>query len=317
MPEIGLFLSSEEHAGSVLVDHAQMAERAGFSSVLVSDHFHPWLPEQGQSPFVWSVLGAIAASTDLRMTTGVTCPTVRMHPGIVAHAAATTAEMAPGRFRLGVGSGEALNEHIFGDRWPPTDTRLEMLDEAVEVMRELWRGGTVTHVGRHYRVEGARLYTLPRQPIDVLVSGFGPKAINLAARIGDGFVTVQPDADALSIYRAGGGRGPLIGALKVCWHEDESVARKVVHERWRNEGLPGELAQTLPMPAHFDQAAALVTPDALAQSIACGPDPDRHAAALRAYLEAGFDEIFVNQIGDDLAGFLTFFTTEVKPRLDL
>jgi G6PDH family F420-dependent oxidoreductase len=317
MPEIGLFLSCEEQPGSLLVDFARAGEEAGFRSVLISDHFHPWLDSQGQSPFVWNVLGAIAATTDLRLTTGVTCPTVRMHPAIVAHAAASLAELSSDRFRLGVGSGENLNEHILGDHWPVASVRLEMLEEAVEVMRKLWAGGIVTHHGKHYTVEDARLYTLGARPPEVIVSGFGPKAIDLAARIGDGFITVQPDADALQQYAAAGGQGPKLGALKVCWAADERSAIERVHRLWRNEEVPGELAQVLPMPAHFEQAAELVTPDMVAESIACGPDPERHVAAIKPYLEAGFDEVFINHIGDDWDNFLPFLTKEVLPRLGL
>jgi G6PDH family F420-dependent oxidoreductase len=317
MPEIGLFISAEEHSASFLVESARQAEEAGFRSVLVSDHYHPWLDDQGHSPFVWSVLGGIAATTDLTITTGVTCPTVRIHPAIVAQAAATMAEMAPGRFRLGVGSGEALNEHILGDYWPPTNVRLEMLEESIEVMRELWAGGFVNHRGRHYTVDNARVYEVPAARIPVIISGFGPKAVDLAARIGDGFITVQPDADSVSQYRTGGGAGPTLGALKMCWGEDRQAAVKLAHHLWRNEGLPGELAQTLPMPAHFDQASSLVSEGMIGSSLPCGPDPEPYVEAIKGYIDAGFDEIFVNQIGDDLAGFLGFFAKEVEPQLGL
>jgi G6PDH family F420-dependent oxidoreductase len=317
MPEIGLFVSSEEHPASVLVQSARQAEEAGFGLLLVSDHYHPWLEDQGHSPFVWSVLGAVAATTDLTMTTGVTCPTVRIHPAVIAQAAATVAEMAPGRFRFGIGSGEALNEHILGDHWPPTDVRLEMLEEAMAVMRLLWDGGFVTHHGRHYTVENARVYEKPASPIPLIVSAFGPKAVDVATRLADGFITVEPDADSVARYKSSGGNGLTMGALKMCWGEDEATAVKLAHTRWRNDALPGELAQTLPMPAHFDQASSLVTEQMIADSIPCGPDPERYVQALEGYIDAGFDEIYVNQIGDDLPGFLTFFTKEVRPRLGL
>lgn len=315
MTEIGYALSSEELGPSALVEAGQRGAAAGFSSVMISDHYHPWLDSQGESPFVWSVIGALAATTQLRLVTGVTCPTVRIHPAIVAQAAATSALLAPGRFALGVGSGEALNEHILGDRWPPTDTRLAMLGEAVGVMRDLWSGTWVTHRGEHYTVENARIYSCPAEPPPVYVSGFGRQSTALAARVGDGYVTTRPDAGAIAQYRSEGGRGPAIGSLKVCWAEDEDSARTLAHERWRTSGLPGELSQELPVPAHFEQASQLVTPDQIAERIACGPDPERHVAAIVAYLEAGFDEVFVTQIGDDQAGFLDFFTRQVRPRL--
>ena len=315
MPEIGFFLSSEEHGPGALLRFARMGEEAGFRSVFISDHYHPWLERQGESPFVWSVIGAIAGTTRLRVMTGVTCPTVRIHPAVLAQAAATSALLLEGRFSFGVGSGEALNEHILGDRWPPADVRLEMLEEAVAVMRELWKGEFVTHHGRHYTVENARIYSAPDRPPPVLVSAFGPKATRVAARIGDGFVTTAPDDDAIRAYREAGGRGPTVAAVKVCWSRDESAARKLAHDVWRTTGVPGELSQELPMPAHFEQASQIVTEEMVAEKIACGPDPERHAAALRQYLEAGFDEVYVSQIGEDQSGFLDFYFSEVAPRL--
>lgn len=317
MPEVGLFLSSEEHGPRQLVDYARLGEQAGMTSVFISDHYHPWTERQGESPFVWSVIGGIAATTKVRIVTGVTCPTVRMHPAVVAQAAATSALMALGRFRLGVGSGEALNEHILGDRWPSADVRLEMLEEAVEVMRELWRGQFTSHRGRHYTVENAKIYSCPDEPPPVLISGFGPKAIALAGRIGDGFVTTSPSADDISAYRKAGGKGPAVAALKACWGPDEAAARKLAFDIWPTTGVPGELSQELPMPAHFEQAAQNVSEEMVAEKIPCGPDPERHVAAFRQYLDAGFDEVYVSQIGDDQSGYLDFFFREVKPRLGL
>ena len=317
MAEIGYFLSSEEHGPRRLVEFAQMGEEAGFRGAAVSDHFHPWLDSQGESPFVWGVIGGIAAKTRLRVVTGVTCPTVRMHPAVVAHAAATAALMLEGRFTLGVGSGEALNEHVTGDRWPPADVRLEMLEEAVEVIRRLLSGQEVTHHGRHYTVENARLYSCPSEPPPIAVSGFGAKSLSLAARIGDGFVTTSPSADAVRDYREQGGQGPTMALLKVCWGEDEAAAKKLAFERWRTTSVPGELNQELPVPAHFEQASEHVTEEMVAEKIPCGPDPERQAELLRKYLDAGFDEVYVSQIGDDQAGFLEAFFGEVQPRLGL
>jgi len=315
MTELGYFLSSEEHGPRALVQQAQAAERHGFGSVWISDHFHPWLDSQGHSPFVWTTIGGIAATTSLRVTTAVTCPTVRMHPAVVAHAAATAAAALEGRFRLGVGSGENLNEHVLGDHWPPADVRLEMLEEAVEVMRELWTGEVVTRHGKHYTVENARLYTLPDGPIEVPVSAFGPKATEVAARIGDGFVTTSPDAEGLRRYRELGGTGPAQAGVKVCWAPDEATARKTAFELWKSSSVPGQLSQDLPMPSHFEQAAELVTEDMVAEKMPCGPDPERHVEVLRKYLDAGFDELYVSQAGDDQDGFFEFFRTEVEPRL--
>ena len=317
MSEIGIFLSSEEHRPLDLVKFARMAEEAGFTKAWISDHYHPWTDSQGQSPFVWSVIGGIASTTQLTVTTAVTCPTVRIHPAVLAQAAATSAAMLPGdRFRFGVGSGENLNEHILGDAWPPTDIRLEMLEEAIEVMRELWKGEPVTWRGKHYRVDNARIYTRPdTDTILVPISGFGPKAIELAARIGDGFVSTSPNEEHVDLYRSKGGKGLAQAGMKVCWGEDEEACKKLAHELWPNSAAEGELSQELPMPAHFEQASAKVTPDDVAESITCGPDPEKHAAAIREYLDAGFDEVYVSQVGPDQQGWLDFFVREVRPKL--
>ena len=312
---IGYFLSCEEFGPRELVRNAQLAEAAGFDRVWISDHYHPWVDEQGQSPFVWSVIGALAAATErLHVTTAVTCPTVRIHPAVLAQAAATSAVLLEGRFAFGVGSGEALNEHILGDHWPRAAVRLEMLEEAVEVMRLLWRGGSRSHRGRHYTVENARLYTLPEEPPPVLVSGFGPKSIALAARIADGYCATMPEAEFVQRYRDGGGKGPAQGGVKVCWGPDEDECVKTVHRLWPNEGLPGELAQVLPTPRHFEQAAELVTEDMIREAVSCGPDLDRHVEAMQAYADAGFDELYVQQVGPRQEEFLELFAREVLPR---
>jgi G6PDH family F420-dependent oxidoreductase len=315
MAEVGVFLSSEEHGPTELLRTARQAEETGFRSVFISDHYHPWTDRQGESPFVWSVIGGIAAATRLEVMTGVTCPTIRIHPAVLAQAAATAQLMLEGRFLFGVGSGENLNEHILGDRWPPADIRLEMLDEAIGVMRKLWQGGLVSHHGRHYTVENARIYSLPQDAPPVLVSGFGPKSRSLAARVGDGYVTTAPDADAVDRYRDAGGKGPTVAAMKVCWGEDEAAARKLAHDIWPTTGVPGELSQELPVPAHFEQASEVVTEDMVAEKIPCGPDPQRHAEAIRKYFDAGFDKVYVAQVGDDQDGFFRFWTKELKSRL--
>jgi G6PDH family F420-dependent oxidoreductase len=312
---IGYFLSCEEFGPHALVAQARLAQRAGIDRVWISDHYHPWNDRQGQSPFVWSVIGGIAATTNLRVTTAVTCPTVRIHPAVVAQAAATAALMLPGRFLLGVGSGENLNEHVLGDRWPRVEVRLEMLEEAVHVLRTLWEGKLTSHDGRHYRVENACIYSRPPEPPPVLVSALGPKSVSLAARIGDGLISTRPDQESLERYVAEGGSGPKQGGLKVCWARDEQTARKTAFELWPNTLVPGQLSQELALPSHFEQASQLVTEDALAETIPCGPDPERHLASIRQYLDAGFDEVYVSQIGDDQAGFFDFYRRELAPRL--
>jgi G6PDH family F420-dependent oxidoreductase len=310
--QIGCFLSSEEFGPRDLVEQAKRAEQAGFAALWISDHYHPWNDEQGHSPFVWSVIGAIAEATGLTVTTGVTCPTIRIHPAIIAQAAATSAVLSGGRFQLGVGSGEALNEHILGDHWPEADVRLEMLEEAVEVMRALWQGGQRSHHGTHYTVENARVYDLPDEPPPVLVSGFGPKAIKLAARIGDGFVTTTPSKEDIDLYRSEGGKGPIHAGTKVCFMADADEARATAHRLWPNEALPGELAQVLPTPSHFEQACELVEPDMLVTPV--GPDIDKHVESLQQYADAGVDELYVQQIGPNQDGFFGEWAEKVLPR---
>jgi G6PDH family F420-dependent oxidoreductase len=282
----------------------------------ISDHFHPWLDSQGESPFVWSVIGAIGAATSLEVTTAVTCPTVRVHPAVLAQAAATSQLLVKGGFAFGVGSGEALNEHILGHRWPPVATRLEMLEEAVGIMRELWKGNLVTHHGRYYTVENARIYSLPETPPPIVVSAFGPEAVDVAARIGDGFVSTSPDKELLGRYREHGGKGESIAVLKVCWDRDESQARKRVHQLWPTEGVEGQLSQELPLPSHFEAASAHVTEDDVAEKVPCGPDPERHAEVIRRYLDAGFDKVYVNQIGPEQEGFFQFYEHELRRRVE-
>jgi G6PDH family F420-dependent oxidoreductase len=310
---IGCFLATEEFSPAELLAQARAAEEAGFHGLWISDHFHPWNDEQGQSPFVWTVLGALSQVTSSGpVTTAVTCPTVRVHPAVIAQAAATTAAMFGDRFRFGVGSGEALNEHVLGDPWPEAGVRLEMLEEAIELIRELWRGGVVNHRGAHYRVQHARLYTLPESPPPIPVSGFGPKAVDLAARIGDGYVITMPDADLIGRYRSSGGGDKVVQAgVKVCWGPDEAEARRTVRRLWPNEGLPGELAQVLPTPEHFEQATELVTEETLAEAVPCGPDLDRHIDAMREFADAGVDELYIHQIGGPGDDFFSRYAKEI------
>ncbi len=312
--KIGYFLSCEEFGPAELLEQARLAERAGFTGLWISDHYHPWVDAQGNSPFVWSVIGALSQATSLPVTTAVTCPTVRIHPAVIAQAAATSQLLLGGRFVLGLGSGEALNEHILGDAWPAADVRLEMLEEAIAIMRRLWTGEQVEHDGIHYTVENARLYTLPDTPPPVYVSGFGAKSIELAARVGDGYCLVTPDADAVSSYRAAGGGEKVVQAgMKACYGADAAAARETALRLWPNEGMPGELAMILPTPAHFAQTAELVTEDLVAASVACGPDIDHHLERIQAYADAGVDELYVQQVGGDHEAFCEAYREHVLP----
>jgi G6PDH family F420-dependent oxidoreductase len=315
--KIGYFLSSEEWAPAELVEQAAKAEEAGFEGLWISDHFHPWNDQQGHSPFVWSVIGAIAQATEnMHVTTAVTCPTIRIHPAVIAQAAATSALLLDGRFWLGLGSGEALNEHILCDRWPSADERLEMLEEAVEVIRKLWQGRVQHHRGRHYCLDHCRVYDLPHRPPPIVISGFGGKSIELAAKIGDGYVTTGPDAESVELFRSQAGADkPVQGGMKLCWDEDEARARETVHRLWPNEVLPGELAQMLPTPEHFEQATELVTEEMVASAVPCGPDVDRHVEAIKEYEQAGFDEVYIQQIGPRQAAFFEAYREKVLPAL--
>jgi G6PDH family F420-dependent oxidoreductase len=315
MVTIGYFLSSEEFGPKELVRQAKLAEQAGFERLWISDHFHPWNGEQGNSPFVWSVIGALAEATRLPVATAVTCPTIRMHPAIIAQAAATAAVQHEGRFTLGVGSGEALNEHILGDRWPPAGVRLDMLEEAVGVIRALLTGEEITYSGRHYTVENARIYTVPTDPVPIFVSGFGPQAIRLAARVGDGYMSVMPDSEMIRIYRENGGRGPAHGGFKVCHARTVEAGMRTAHRLWPNENLPGELAQVLPTPRHFEQASSLVTEDMMAQALPCGPDPEPYLEQVKSFVDAGFDAVHIQQIGPDQEAFFEFWATQIAPQL--
>jgi G6PDH family F420-dependent oxidoreductase len=309
--EIGYALSSEEHPPLDLVRHARLAEEAGFEFALISDHFHPWIDRQGQSPFVWSVIGAIAASTDtLRLGTGVTCPTIRIHPAIIAQAAATAAAMMPGRFFLGLGTGENLNEHILGDRWPSAAERRAMLAEAITVMRGLWEGELYSFAGEHYRVDNARLYTLPDRELEVFVAAGGPAAAELAADVGDGLIATEPDRELVDSYLRKGD-GPRFGMLTVCWAETEAEARRTALEWWPNAALQGPLTQELRLPSHFEGAVQMVTEEDVAESVVCGPDPAAHLEAIAAFADAGFDHVYVHQVGPDQEGFLEFYAGSV------
>ena len=317
MPALGYALSSEEHPPSALVENARRAEEVGFTFALISDHFHPWVDAQGHSPFVWSVIGGIAQATEtLRLGTGVTCPTMRTHPAIIAQAAATSAAMMPGRFFLGVGTGENLNEHILGDHWPAPDERLEMLEEAIEVIRLLWEGGYQTHRGQHYTVEKARLYTLPDEPPPIAVAAAAPLAAELAGRVGDAFVGVAPEQEIVDAFReAGGGDKPRYGQLTVCWAASEAEAKQTAYEIWPIAAIKGDLMQELPLPQHFEQAAQMVSPDDVAEMVVCGPDPERYLEKVREYEEAGFDHVYLHQVGSDQEGFFRFFEGELAPKL--
>lgn len=315
MLELGYALSSEEHPPSDLVRFAQRAEQLGFSFALISDHFHPWTRKQGQSPFVWSVIGGIAATTrKLRLGTGVTCPILRIHPAIIAQAAATAAAMMPGRFFLGVGAGEYLNEHIVGRKWPPPAIRQEMVEEAVNVIRTLWKGGNNSHRGRYFTVENACLFTLPKETPPIYVAAGGEKMAELAAQVGDGLITAGDEATVIKKFSSSGGKkNPKYSQITVCWAKTEKEARRIAHEWWPISAFAWPLLSELALPQYFEQAATNITEDTIAESIVCGPDPEKHIEKIREAQKAGADHVYVHQVGKDQEGFFQFYEREILP----
>lgn len=310
--KFGLTVSSEEHAPWRMVEIACLAEEAGFDFVSVSDHYHPWVSAQGHSPFVWTVLGAIAASTRIGVGVGVTCPTMRIHPAILAQAVATAAAMMEGRFVWGVGTGEALNEHVLGDPWPPYEIRAEMLEEAVGVIRRLWTEESVTHYGSYYTVEDARILDRPDGKIPVIVSAFGSKAARLAAAIGDGLWITGAAGETIEAYQQAGGTGPVYSQLTVCWAPDREKAIDTAHRLWAFTALPGQLGQDLPTILHFEQATELVTKEMIADQVPCGPDPEPVLIAAQEAIDAGVDHLYFHQIGPDQEGFIGFWQSQLR-----
>lgn len=281
MAKIGYTLSSEENSAPALVEQAVRAEQAGFAFAGISDRLHPWVDRQGHSPFVWGAVGAISRATEnLGLIAGLTGPTTRLHPAVVAHAAATAASQMPGRFSLCLDGGEERNEHLLGDTWPSDAGRQARLEEAIAVIRLLWKGGLQSHHGRHYTIENARLYSLPQEPPPILVGVAGEKSADLAGRVGDGLIGAVPLAAPIERFRANGGEGkPTYGQLQVRW------------------------------------ADALVAEGAVAENVVCGPDPERHLSAIGEYFDAGYDYVNVRQAGPDQAGFLDFYAREILPQL--
>ncbi|HEX5480871.1 MAG TPA: TIGR03557 family F420-dependent LLM class oxidoreductase [Dehalococcoidia bacterium] len=317
MTEFGYALSSEQHPPSELVQYARRAEETGFEFVMISDHYHPWIDRQGHAPFAWAVLGGVASVTKrIRVGTGVTCPIMRIHPAIIAQAAATVASMMPGRFFLGVGTGENLNEHILGDGWPSIMVRREMLEEAVEVIRELWTGEDVEFYGEYFNVEHARIYDVPDPVPPIYVAAAGKRSAELAGAIGDGFISTGPLSEVVGEFESERDeRRPKYAEVTVSYDEDEARARKVAHDVWPNAGVPGELSQELPLPRHFEQASRTVTEDEVAKVVACGPDPERYVQMIRKYEDAGFDHLYLHNVAADQEKFFRFCERELLPRL--
>ncbi|TYL53045.1 TIGR03557 family F420-dependent LLM class oxidoreductase [Agromyces mariniharenae] len=314
--QYGYKLSAEGFDPKELVRQAKLAEASGFDFVEMSDHYHPWLDSQGHSPFAWTVLGAIAAETDrIGLATGVTCPTVRYHPAIIAQAAATLAIVSDDRFTLGVGAGERLNEHVVGRGFPAVAERQAMLREALEIIRLLWQGGYRSYRGEYLDLEDARVFDLPdRLPVIAVAAG-GPDAAELAAELGDGLFGIEADPELLGAYRDAGGSGPRYGEVGVAWAEDEehAVRAAFASSRWSLTGW--KVMSELPNPVNFEASARYVREEDVAAQMPCGPDLAKHVAAVRSYEQAGYDHVVLTNNGPDPDGFMDFFTRELKPAL--
>jgi G6PDH family F420-dependent oxidoreductase len=310
--QIGFKLAAEAFGPRELVDQAVRAEAAGFDFVEISDHYHPWLEAQGHSPFAWSVLGAIAAATEnLRMATGVTCPSIRYHPAIVAQAAATLAVLSDGRFTLGVGAGENLNEHVVGLGFPGVRVRHEMLREALEIIQLLWTGGYHSYDGQYLQLEAARVFDLPDQPPPIAVAAGGREAARLAGELGDGLFATQPRADIVKEFQAAGGDGPHYAEVSLAWAPTDEQAIDAVMEtsRWAVTGW--KVMSELPNPVNFDAASRTVRDEDIRQTFAVGPNPATHLAAIDKYAKAGFDHIVLLNAGPDPNGFFDFYEREL------
>ena len=318
MVRIGYTLSSEEHGPGDLLLYGRIAEESGFDFLTISDHFHPWTSRQGQSPFVWSVLGGLAVKTEeIPVMTAVTCPTIRMHPAIVAQAAATTASLLPDRFTLGLGTGENLNEHVTGTPWPEAGERLDMLEEAIELIRRLWTGDLVTERTPHYTIDRARLYTIPETSPPIAVAASAPAAARLAGRTGDALISTAPEAEIVEAFRDTGGEGrPVYGQLTVCYGPDAAKAEDEALEWWPNTSVPGDVGLELAEPAQFEDVAELITTEQIGEKVVCGPDPNAILEKIGAFVEAGFDHVFLHQVGPRQEEFLAFAKDELLPSID-
>lgn len=305
MTRFGYTLMTEQAGPKDLVRHAVSAEQAGFDFEVCSDHYSPWLSTQGHAPNAWAVLGAVAhATTEVGLYSYVTCPTMRYHPAVVAQQAATVQILADGRFTLGLGSGENLNEHVVGKGWPTVGRRLDMLAEAIKVIRELLGGDLVDFTGDYFTVDSARLWDVPADPVGLAVAMAGDRAVEQLAVLSDHLIDTAPDTDVVQGWhhqRQGMGltEGRVIGQLPICWDldRDEAVARAHEQFRWFAGGWP--VNADLPTPAGFAAATKFVRPDDVASAIPCGPDLDAIVDAVRPYRDAGFTDVALIQIGGD------------------
>jgi G6PDH family F420-dependent oxidoreductase len=319
VPEFGYTMMCEQSRADRLVSDVRLAEQAGFDFSVISDHYQPWLAAQGHSPYAWTVLGAVAQATErIPLMTYVTCPILRYHPAVVAQKAATVQILSGNRFRLGLGAGENLNEHVVGKRWPSVGVRHEMLSEAIEVIAALFDGDdTVNFRGRHFDVESARLWDLPDERVPIGVAVSGPASCRLAGAKADVMIAVEPKAKLGEMFDAAGGAGkPRVGQIAVCYDSDRDAAIDRAHEQFRWFGLGWKVNADLPNPDGFEGATQFVTREQVAEQLACGPDVGEHVAKIKPFIDAGFTQIALVQIGADAQEpFVAWAERELLPAL--
>ncbi|GLX00365.1 TIGR03557 family F420-dependent LLM class oxidoreductase [Microtetraspora sp. NBRC 16547] len=318
MTQIGYTMMTEQTPARQLVDDVVIAERVGFDYAVISDHYFPWLEEMGHAPYAWSVLGAAAVSTRrLPLMTYVTCPIMRYHPAVVAQKAATIGVLSEGRFTLGLGAGENLNEHVIGHGWPPVNTRHDMFREAIEIIQELFDGGYTSYRGAHFDVDSARLYDLPDEPIPIAIAASGDQSGEIAAEYGDGLITIEPDADLVAKFVSEGGRGkPVYGQLAIAYDPDREAAVRRAHRLWRWAAAGWKVMAELPAPVNFDAYAGTVRPEDVAEKVPCGSDVDAVVAAVHRFVDAGFTHVALVQIGHEhQSEFFDWSRRELLPAL--
>jgi len=315
MLTLGYKLMSEEHGPNALVRNAKRAEDAGFDLAAISDHFFPWLEEQGHAPLAWAVLGAAAHATSrIGLMTAVTCPTMRYHPAIIAQGAATVALLSNNRFTLGLGAGERLNEHVVGV-WPGRVERQERLVEAIEIIQGLLAGELTNYRGRYLTLDHAKLFDRPERKPPVIIAAGGPHAAQIAGSKADGLIATEADKGLIAAYTKAGGKGPRYCEVALCYSAREEDARKTAHKyfRWAASGWP--VMAELPDPEGFAAASKTVQPDDIAKLVSCGPSADKHLQAIDKYFDAGFDHIILTQVGPQQDAFIEFFKRELAPAL--
>ncbi|MDF8266104.1 TIGR03557 family F420-dependent LLM class oxidoreductase [Luteipulveratus flavus] len=314
--KLGFKLIAEGYGPTEIVRQAQEAERAGFDFVEVSDHYHPWLYSQQHSGHVWSMLGAMAQATErIELATGVTCPIIRQHPAIVAQAAATVGVLSGGRFTLGLGAGERLNEHVTGVGWPSVTVRHEMLREAIQIIRQLWEGGYQSYEGKYLTIDDARVFDLPEESPRMVIASGGAKASSLAAQLGDGLFVTEPKPELVDAYRDAGGDGPTYAEVPLSYAGSEDEAAESAHRLFRFGQLGWKVMSELPNPINFEAAASWVTVDAVREAMGCGPDIERHVEVTQQFIDAGCDHLALINAGPDMDAFFAFFADDLGPRL--